>query len=692
MLKKITFILCFTHLFSSFIYANVVVYKAGASIITGTWAGTGVGTLAETSANSPYESTQHYQFAYNYSSWWAGFGLNLNNFGSSASTNFSGNTHLRIAFRGLDNGKKLTIRLKNGTNNGNTIEIGGATTAYQVVNIPMFSLIGGSAISANAISELEFAITNEISGTGNVYIDAIEALNLTTPVVGNATAWSRAAALQKGFNTANWLEAYWLLPSNSYPVANDFTRAKFLALKNAGFNFARLPVIFERLGSQTAPYTLNTNQTAFYLVDSAITWANAFNMKLIIDNHHGPDVNDGNFASNTPRICAVWKQLVQRYGYLDPNRFYFELYNEPNNISNANFRVLAQTAMDTIRKYNTTHTFIIGGNGWNSSTGLVNFDPINDPNVIYTFHNYDPYYFTHQGFSWTSPAYFPTRTFPIGSEVADMRASFISVKNWSNYYNFPVFMGEFGVSTAADASSRCNWMTKMIHYSDSLSIPYAYWDVKNYNDAFGFYPNSIITQANAVPCFASTMGLYNTPLAIREIESLDAVCTNKNITIRWSVEVYDRPGLFAIEASSDAVDWTERVRLKANTNQKCYQTSIDLAKNQRYYRVVYLNEDGTKEYSAIITSACIENNSFAIYPNPTSGDGDVTLNLNTNQNQDAKIKIFNANGQVVLQEEKVINEGENKINLPINTFSSGIYYVQLTTEYGNQVTIKLIKQ
>jgi endoglucanase len=688
MLKNL--LLSFSLLISFFAQANVVVYKAGTKIITGTWFGTN--SLAEISTNSPYEGSEHYKFTYNYTNWWAGFGLNLNNWGSSPSVNFTGNTHLRLAFRGLDNSKKLTIRLKNGTINGNTVEIGGANTAYQVVTIPMFSLISGTSLSLNAISELEFAITNEISGNGSVYIDAIEALSLSAPVGGaTATAWARGNALKKGFNTANWLEAYWLLPFNTYPVANDFTRAKFSALKDAGFNFVRLPVIFERLGSQTAPYTLNTNQTAFYLVDSAITWANAFNFKLIIDNHHGPDVNDNNFASNTPRICAVWKQLVQRYGNLDPNRFYFELYNEPNNISNANFRTIAQTAMDTIRKYNTTHTFIIGGNGWNSGSGLASFEPITDQNVIYTFHNYDPYYFTHQGFSWTSPANFPVRAFPIGNDVADMRSNFVNVKSWSNYHNFPVLMGEFGVSASADATSRCNWMDKMTHYADSLNFPYAYWDVKNYSDAFGFYPNSIITAANAIPCFKTAMGLYAAPLAIREITQLEAICSDKNILIRWSVEVYDRPGFFAIEASNDGVNWSERTKLKANTNQNRYQTSINLLKKQAYYRVVYFNEDGSKEYSPIITSACVENQSFAIYPNPTQGD-DIVLSLNSNQNQDAKVKISNSNGQIVLQADKNIFEGENKIDISLSGFSAGIYYVQMTTEFGNQITMKLIKQ
>ena len=688
MLKNL--LLSLSLLISCFAHANVVVYKAGQKIITGTWVGSGV--LTEISTNSPYEGTQHYQFAYNYTNWWAGFGLNLNNWGSGANVNFTGNTHLRLAFRGLDNGKKLTVRLKNGTINGNTIEIGGANTAYQVVNIPMFSLISGTSLSLSAISEIEFAITSEISGNGNVYVDAIEALSLSAPVGGaSATAWARGNALKKGFNTANWLEAHWLLPFNAYPVANDYTRAKFSALKNAGFNFVRLPVIFERLGSQTVPYTLNTNQTAFYLVDSAITWANTFDLKLIIDNHHGPDMNDANFAANTPRICAVWKQLVQRYGYLDPNRFYFELYNEPNNITNANFRTVAQTAMDTIRKYNTTHTFIIGANGWNSGSGLANFDPITDQNVIYTFHNYDPYYFTHQGCSWTSPAYFPARAFPIGNDIADVRSNFINVKSWSNYYNFPILMGEFGVASAADAASRCLWIDKMTHYADSLNFPYAYWDAKNYADAFGFYPNGILTAANAIPCFKTAMGLYSAPLSIREITQLEAVCLDKNITIRWSAEVYDKPGFFVVEASSDGADWSERTRLKGNTNQNRYQATINLLKNQAYYRVVYFNEDGREEYSPIIKSACSENQSFAIYPNPTQGD-DIILSFNSNQNQDTKIKIFNSNGQLILQNEKFIFEGENKIDISLSGFSLGVYYVQMTTEFGTQTTMKLIKQ
>jgi endoglucanase len=551
----------FSFLFQAF--AALVIYKNGQKAVTGTWNGNG--TIVETSSNTPFDGTEHYKFDYNFTDWWAGFGLNLDNWGSSPALNFNGNTHLRVAYRGMSGNQGFKVKLRNGTALSSLADVGPATGSYDVVDIPLSSFVG---VNLGMVTEINFEIANQQVASGTVFIDAIELVSIVVPPPppSSAATWTRLQAMGKGFNTANWLEAYWLQPFNAYPVEKDFTRASFKALKQAGFNNVRLPVIFERLGAQTSPYALNTNQLAFNLVDSAVVWAKDLKMQLIIVNHHGYDMNDANYQTQIPRLCAVWKQLTKRYTNLDPNRYLFEIYNEPNNISNTNWRKVAQNIVDTIRVYDKSHTLVLGGNGWNSMTGLVGLQPLKDDNIIYTFHCYEPYFFTHQGMSWTNPANFPAKSFPVGNDLNDLRTAFRAVKKWSNDNKVAVFMGEFGVSASANLTSRCNYVEALTHLSDSLNIPWTYWDVKNYTDAFGFYPNSLFSESNAISCFKKWMGLYKTPTSNEEISTI------------YNASVYPNPVSTSdvkLTFSSD-FDGEYQVRLYTNNGQIVHQQRFEV--------------------------------------------------------------------------------------------------------------------
>lgn len=527
---KNCFIAFTAFLFSSHLFANLSIYKAGTTLITGTWAANAPSTLTAVATDSPYEGNEHYKFSYLTSGTWAGFGLNLDNWNNGTKRNFSGYSHLRIAYRGLASGHAFRLKLRSGNNNfGNSADIGGSSGAYTVVDIPMAALVNVNGVLADAISEIDFeVISPSNSEFGTAFIDALELVNVAPPApIANATCLERAKNLGKGFNTSNWLEAWWNIQWNVFPDPVDYTRAKFKELRRAGFTHVRLPVTFEQISNPNPPYNLITSNVAYRLIDSAITWANDFDFKLIIDNHHGYNITDDNYQTELKRKCAIWRQLMQRYGKLDPNRFLFEIYNEPNGISNANWKTVAQAVMDTVRAFKTNHTFIIGANSWNSMTALSSFVPLNDPNVIYTFHTYEPYFFTHQGMSWTSPANFPARKFPLNNEAEEIRSLFTTVKNWGKYYGVPIYMGEFGVSSKADATSRCEWVKHLTHLADSLQMPWAYWDAKNYNDAFGFYPGGI-AEANIIPCFKTAMKLYQVPISAKDLAGL---ANAKNLSV-----------------------------------------------------------------------------------------------------------------------------------------------------------------
>jgi len=661
----------------TFISAQPVIYKDAQTLITGTWSGAGSGgsaTFSEVTGETPYEGVKHYKFVYSYNAWWAGIGLNMDNWGNNPARDFSGFTHLRIAYRGLSGSQTFSIQLRNGTEYGNLVEIGPAAGTYGEVDIPMIALTAGTNLNADAVREIDLSVGGVQTGSGTVYFDAIELVNSSS---GGSSAseqtWARANALTLGVNTSNWLEAYWLVPFGTYPDATRYTRTKVRDLHLAGFEAFRLPVIFERLASTSPPYTLDFNQTALHLVDSMILWANIYNLKLIIDNHHGYNLTNANFSAEIPRLRAIWGQLTDHYNYLNPDQFFFEIYNEPTpDISNANWRTVANEVVDEIRLHETqTHSVFVGANSWNAGDALVSFTPLDDADIIYTFHTYDPYLFTHQGMSWTSPPFLPARPFPEAGEVDAINDLMSSVDDWSSNYDVPVSLGEFGCSTAADATSRCNWIDAMTTAIEAHGFSNFYWDAISPSDAFGFFTNGIINQANVIPCFATAMGLYNAPAPIALVR-FGVECSNNTPQLNWAANTVGQGYLFEVESSMNGLEWEHVTSIAAIEGSKTYRFN-DLGRSP-FYRLNMLSPDGSVHYSPIQTAHCtVQHTEVQVTPNPAIDQIEVRL-----LHSDASfldITMHDPTGRLIVKSEYSTQTQTSMFSLPVSDLPAGVYFL-----------------
>jgi endoglucanase len=691
-MKHIT--LFFLFAFPVALLAQPVVYKDASSLITGTWHGAGAGgtsTFAEVTGQTPHEGNKHYKFDYSFTDWWAGIGLNMDGWGNNPAKNFSGYTHLRIAYRGLSAGQTFRIQLRNGNDFGNLVDIGPTNSAYAVVDIPMVSLTVGTPVSANAVREIDVSIASTTqAGSGSVFFDAIELVNVSGgPAATTAATNARAASLGLGLNTSNWLEAFWLLPFNAYPEVNRYTRTKVRDLNEAGFNTFRLPVTFERLGSTTPPFALDFNNVAFALVDSMILWAQLYDFKLIIDNHHGFPLDDNNYLAEIPRLRAVWQQLTDRYDYLDPERYLLEAYNEPNGISNSSWRVVATNIVEEIRANETqTHSVLVGGNGWNSGNGLITFTPLADSNIIYTFHNYDPYFFTHQGMSWTTPPNFPPRTFPLGNEVAEINSLFAAVKAWGTTYNVPVNLGEFGCSTAADANSRCNWINTLTTAINTNNLSHFYWDAISPADAFGFYNGGIISSATCIPCFKNALGLYSV-LPVSVVEFGVDCAQEGGVNLAWKAVSTDYLSTFHLERSTDGIRW-ETIDA-ADAQQGAHQyTYRDASIGAYLYRLAMVDGDGKLTYSPIRKVVCSEKGIVVVFPNPASDVATVAISEKAGHLE--AVALYDIAGRLVWQKSFNAQDDANSVLVPTSEFPAGIYLMQVRTNIGSETTELVIGQ
>lgn len=634
------------------------IYHNGNSLITGTWNANG--TLVETGADQPFEGDMHYRFDYAYTEYWCGFGLNMDNWGTGAPVDFSAYTHIRLAYRGLEAGQTLRLQLRLGDEYGALYEMGGQTMGYQELEIPLILLQGG--LNLATITGLDFSVNGDVpEGSGNLFLDAIYLVNNGGTAIGSQS-WGLLQAMDKGFNLTNWLEAYWLIPFNAFPETEKFTRDHIAFMADAGMKTIRMPATFERVAGPAPDYALDLTHEIFDLVDSVILWAADYNMVLIIDNHHGFELNNSNFNSELPRMKAIWNQLLDLYGHLDPNTTLFELYNEATPaISNNNLKLFYDELVSELRNTTTQHTFILGANGWNSGDALMAFSPLDDQRIIYTFHSYDPYLFTHQGMSWTSPPFFEPRTFPLGNEENDIRALFQGVSSWSDIYDIPVFLGEFGCAVSADEQSRCNYIELLTHLSDSLDMPYVYWDVFQPTDGFGFVEDEVLEPDNVVLCFMNAMEL-NFGVLSTSIVGFKTDCKDENLQLQWKISDSDRQvqeQRFELEYSERGMHWLPVPTESTLAESQMISFTIP-ARYGPYFRLKEWNPDGTYQYSGIQHSSCEPANHLQVFPNPAS---DRLYFSAENFHVDGEIKILDMSGRTLLS-HPVSFSGLQTIPLP----------------------------
>jgi aryl-phospho-beta-D-glucosidase BglC (GH1 family) len=146
-------------------------------------------------------------------------------------------------------------------------------------------------------------------------------------------------------------------------------------------------------------------------VDAAINNCITAGLAVIINLHPLTSETDSLLANDPAfviKIAAYWKSMAQYFKKYPADKLYFETYNEPHasaaGMTTQGFswwQAVQGQLIASIREADTAHYIIVGGEGWNSIDGLLQLHPYNASKLIYNFHFYDPFLFTHQGASWS---------------------------------------------------------------------------------------------------------------------------------------------------------------------------------------------------------------------------------------------------------------------------------------------------
>ncbi len=278
----------------------------------------------------------------------------------------------------------------------------------------------------------------------------------------------------------------------------------FAEIAKAGFKTIRIPINFGAWASLNAPYRWE-NKEGLKTADLFVKWAAANDLNAIIDLHHVEFDGKIQGAAATDRIIWLWREIATRYKNTDPEKLFFELRNEPHDIKAEDWRAQAEAIIKTVRQVAPNHTLIVGFHDWNSRLALIDSEPFLDPNIIYTFHYYDPFIFTHQGATWSSEGLPELKNVPFpwsknakietpaaaqgkwvenqitsyqkDANAKKMFADLKAVKDWATKNKVPIFVGEFGSYGKYPAmEDRCRHASAIYTALGKLDIPSAWWE------------------------------------------------------------------------------------------------------------------------------------------------------------------------------------------------------------------------
>ena len=320
----------------------------------------------------------------------------------------------------------------------------------------------------------------------------------------NSPAHVAVRGFMRGANFGNDLE---VPPGQKWAVkhtTNDLAR-----MRTEGFDHVRIPVGWHHYTGSEPDFKIAPE--IFNRADALVTNALALGLNVLINAHHFDDFTTDP-ARHKTRFLAIWQQVAEHYRSA-PAGLTFELLNEPRDkATTAVMNPIYSAAITGIRKISPARTIFVGPGKWNAIDELSQLIlPNDDPNLIVTVHNYEPFYFTHQGASWTKPAtdtkgvVFPGppaakleraatatnqtvvnwfrdyNSLPPGQNPSSRRAFASKLRfaqQWSEYYGRPLHVGEFGCVTAADAGSRARYYAEFRKGCEAAGIGWTIWDWK----------------------------------------------------------------------------------------------------------------------------------------------------------------------------------------------------------------------
>jgi len=179
-----------------------------------------------------------------------------------------------------------------------------------------------------------------------------------------------------------------------------------------------------------------------------------------------------------------------------------------------------------------------------------------------------------------------------------------------------------------------------------------------------------------------------------ELINFSAKRINDEVKLNWTTATELNNDYFIVERSLDGVFFQEIKQIKAygNSNEQIHYTVNDNNPSEEivYYRLKQTDFNGKLYYSNVISidvdysKAMIAN----LVPNPTNSN--IGFDFYTPTKGELNYNITDLTGRVLIFNTELIDEGNTKINTSLYDLPNGIYFLKVTFDKTNFVSINKI--
>ena len=309
----------------------------------------------------------------------------------------------------------------------------------------------------------------------------------------NQTDQFTSFTINRGTNIAHWLSQS---ERRGEERATFFTEKDVAFIDSAGFDHIRLPIDEMQMWDEQG----NREADAFQLLKNCLDWCKEAGLRVIVDlhilrSHHfnAAEKPLWTVPAEQDKLIGFWKDLSSFLKDYPTGMVAYEFMNEPVADDPEQWNVLLARVADSIRHWEPQRVMVIGSNRWQSANTFDQLKiPANDPNIILSFHFYEPFFLSHYQASWTNLKDFTGDVNYPGQIVLNSdkpehkevynRARLVEMMrkplHLADSLHLPLYCGEFGIIDKSPRGPKVAWYKDMVSIFEEYHVGYANWNYK----------------------------------------------------------------------------------------------------------------------------------------------------------------------------------------------------------------------
>jgi endoglucanase len=283
-------------------------------------------------------------------------------------------------------------------------------------------------------------------------------------------------------------------------------------LRNLGFDHIRLPIDEEILWDERG----GRREEEWVRLHNALRWCHRHGLQVVVDLHiiRSHYFNAENQGKTNPlwtseaaqdQLVHLWEQLSAELREYPESEVAYEFMNEPVAPDPEDWNRLLERVHRSIRKSEPSRMLVIGSNLWQKVKTVPQLKiPSGDPNILVSFHYYEPGPVTHYRSSWTplkdyeGPVRYPGVPFPQEALPPDPSPRLQKLLEESNRqydrdvireevriavdcahrHGLRAYCGEWGCHRATPPEVRYRWYADVVAVFRELEVAWTIWDYK----------------------------------------------------------------------------------------------------------------------------------------------------------------------------------------------------------------------